>query len=89
MCAWLWNHHFAAIGADNPAVEAWPHPLVPDVYIHHRLLALLGMPLGEMWYVDQLAADCAADGVYDFLFTSAPLNLHGGVGSPPNALAIK
>jgi kynurenine formamidase len=89
MCAWLWDHHFAAIGADNPAVEAWPHPLVPDVYIHHRLLALLGMPLGEMWFVDDLAADCAADGVYEFLFTSAPLNLHGGVGSPPNALAIK
>lgn len=89
MCAWLWNHHFATIAADNPAVEAWPHPLVPDVYIHHRLIGLLGMPLGEMWYLEKLAADCATDGVYEFLLTSAPLNIHGGVGSPPNALAIK
>ena len=36
-----------------------------------------------------VAADCAADRVFDFCLTSAPLNLRGGVGSPPNALAIK
>ena len=36
-----------------------------------------------------LAADCAADGRYEFMFTSAPLNLPSGVASPPNALAIK
>jgi hypothetical protein len=47
------------------------------------------MPIGELWWLDDLAADCAADGVYEFLFTSAPLNVSGGVGSPPNALAIK
>lgn len=42
-----------------------------------------------MWYLEDLAADCAEDGRYEFLVTSAPLNLSGGVGSPPNALAIK
>ena len=44
---------------------------------------------GELWDLDELAHDCAADGVYEFLFTSAPLNLHQGVASPPNALAVK
>jgi hypothetical protein len=29
------------------------------------------MPLGEIWRLDDLAADCAADGVYRF-FLSAP-----------------
>ena len=39
--------------------------------------------------LDELAADCAADGRYEFLLTAKPLNLTGGVGSPPNAIAIK
>ena len=77
------------MAADNPAIEAWPHKLEVDQYIHFRLIPLLGMPMGEMWFVDDLAADCAEDGVYEFLLTSAPLNVLGGVGSPPNALAIK
>jgi hypothetical protein len=47
------------------------------------------MPIGEMWWLEDLAADCASDGVYEFMLTSAPLNVPGGVGSPPNALAIK
>lgn len=89
MVEWLWNQHFAAVAADNPAIEAWPHKLEVDQYIHFRLIPLLGMPMGEMWFVDDLAADCAEDGVYEFLLTSAPLNVLGGVGSPPNALAIK
>jgi hypothetical protein len=57
--------------------------------MHFRLIPLLGMPIGELWWLDDLAADCAEDGVYEFFFTSAPLNVPGGVGSPPNALAIK
>ncbi len=89
MVEWLWNQHFAAVAADNPALEAWPHALEVDQYIHFRLLPLLGLAMGEMWFVEDLAADCAADGVYEFLLTSAPLNLRGGVGSPPNALALK
>jgi len=27
--------------------------------------------------------------VHEFFLTSAPLNVPGGIGSPPNALAIK
>ena len=47
------------------------------------------MPIGELWWLDDLALDCAADGRYEFFVTSAPLNVPGGVGSPPNALALK
>jgi hypothetical protein len=42
-----------------------------------------------MWDLEALGDDCAADGVYEFLVTSAPLNLQNGVGSPANALAVK
>ena len=62
---------------------------VHEVFAHTILLPMLGLPLGELFFLDDLAADCAADGRYEFLFTSAPLNLPHGVASPPNALAIK
>lgn len=91
MAAWLWNHHVASVATDTIAVESWP-PAFADPergFFHIQLIAFFGMNLGELWDLDALADDCAADGVYEFMFTSAPLNITGGVGSPPNALAIK
>lgn len=101
----LWNLHVAAVGTDTPGFEAWPlgPQLTPEereiyrsqqrrlheIFAHTILLPMLGLPLGELFALDALAADCAADGRYEFMFTSAPLNLPNGVASPPNALAIK
>jgi hypothetical protein len=42
-----------------------------------------------MWDPDALAADCAADGVYEFWLTAAPLPITGAVGSPVNPVAVK
>ncbi len=89
MKRYLWDLHIAAIAADCPALEAWPPDLEGDGFLHWTLIGLFGMPIGELWYLEELAADCARDGVYEFMFTSAPLHIVGGVGSPPNALAIK
>jgi kynurenine formamidase len=88
---YLWDHGVAALALDNPAVEPFGPDVVraPDHNIHTHVLALLGIPLGELFDFEALADDCAADGVYEFLFTSKPLGIRGGVGSPPNALAIK
>lgn len=85
---WLWDHRIAALAADNPGVESWP-PRSRAEYLHQKLLPLLGLPLGELWDLDPLAADCAADGVYEGLLTSAPLRVVGGVASPPNAIFLK
>ena len=54
-----------------------------------RIIPGFGMPLGEFFWLDDLAAACAADGRWAFLFASAPLNVRGGVGSPPNGLAVR
>jgi hypothetical protein len=91
MARYLWNLHVAAIASDVIAVEAWPPQFADPArgFLHFRLITFFGMNLGELWDIDKLAADCAADGVYEFMLTSAPLNIRGGVGSPPNALAIK
>ena len=88
MAGWLWDHRIAAVAADCPALEPWPWDLSVGA-LHVRALCYLGMPFGEMWDLEALAEDCAEDGAYVFLLTSAPLHLRGGVGSPPNALAIK
>ncbi len=88
MAEYLWNLHVAAVASDNTSVEAWPATQQTG-FMHFRLIPLLGMPMGELWYLQDLAADCAEDGVYEFMLTSAPLHVPGGVGSPPNALAIK
>ncbi|MCH8850254.1 MAG: cyclase family protein [Chloroflexi bacterium] len=88
MAAWLWDHQIAAVASDCPALEPWPWDLSVGA-LHVRALCYLGMPFGELWSLEALAGDCAEDGVYAFLLTSAPLNLRGGIGSPPNAIAIK
>ena len=88
MAGFLWDRGFALVAADNPAVEDTPGS--PDVgFLHRRLIPLLGMALGELWDLEALAEDCAADGVYECMVVSVPLNLPRGVGSPANAIALK
>ncbi len=85
-----WDHRVAAVVGDNPGVERYPaDPDDLDRYLHYRLITFLGMALGELFALDALADDCAADGVYEGLFTAAPLNKLGGSGSTANALALK
>jgi len=89
MCEWLWDNRFAAIGTDCPAVEPWPWDFQDEGALHYRTLSMLGLPLGEQFVLDDLAADCAADKRYEFMLVSVPMNLEGGIASPPNAVAIK
>jgi len=89
MVEWLWDNRFAAIGTDCPAVEPWPWDFRDEGALHYRALSMLGLPLGEQFVLDQLAADCAKDKRYEFLLVSVPMNLEGGIASPPNAVAIK
>ena len=42
-----------------------------------------------MFHLEELAEDCAVDGVYQFFFVGQPLRITGAVGSPINPLAIK
>jgi kynurenine formamidase len=83
----LWDWGVAAVAADNPAVEVSPgSPVIGS--LHRRLIPLLGIPLGELFDLEQLSARCAAQTRSSFLFVSVPLNLPGGVGSPGNAVAV-
>jgi kynurenine formamidase len=83
----LWDGGVAALACDNPAVEVQPGDR-EDGYLHHRLLTMLGMPLGELFTFDDLAQRCRALGVWEFLFVSTPLHVPGAVGAPANAIAV-
>ncbi len=87
---WLRARDVAAVATDTSAVEVIPFedPAVP-LPVHMLCLRDMGMPLGEMFNLEELAADCANDGVYELFFSAPPLKVTGGVGSPLNPLAVK
>ena len=86
---WLHRHEVAAVAMDTAAVEVQPAEHGEGLPLHGALLRDLGLTLGELFELDALAADCANDGVYEFLFVGQPLRIPGAVGSPLNPLAIK
>ncbi|KAK6381525.1 hypothetical protein LTS17_004583 [Exophiala oligosperma] len=87
---WLWNHHFAAVAGDTIAFESQPISFGVEgkMNLHEWLLGHWGTPIGELWDLERLSEVCRARKQWSFLLTSAPLNVFGGVGSPPNVLAI-
>lgn len=93
MARYVWDSGAAAFASDAPALEVWPADHRPEAapfgFLHNVLIGQFGLAIGELWELDALAADCAADGRYEFLLCSAPLNVAGGIGSPANALAVK
>jgi kynurenine formamidase len=85
---WMRGRDVAALGSDADT-DARPSPVV-DVHTpaHALALAAMGMPLLDNMHLDRLAATCAEEGRWEFLFVTAPLRVPGGTGSPINPLAI-
>jgi kynurenine formamidase len=90
-CAeWLHDKEVAAVISDNWGVEVQPAAQGEGVLpLHCVLIRDLGMMLGEIFDFEDLAADCVADGVWEFFLSAAPLRVVGGVGSPVSPLAMK
>jgi kynurenine formamidase len=86
--AWMHARGIAVLGSDADT-DARPSP-VAGVHTpaHAIALAAMGMPLLDNMHLDRLAAACAEDNRWEFLFVTAPLRLPGGTGSPINPLAI-
>ena len=68
------------------AYEVYPLNSWPS--IHQVFLAGWGLPIGELFDTRELARQCKRLDQYTFFFTSMPLNVPGGIASPPNAQAI-
>jgi kynurenine formamidase len=88
---WLADKDIAALAMDNIAVEVEPHeePYEHVYPLHARLIRDLGLSLGEVWWLEELADACAADGRYEFFLSAPPLNITNASGSPANPLAIR
>ncbi|KAK8087179.1 hypothetical protein PG994_002153, partial [Apiospora phragmitis] len=85
---WLYGHHLAAVGGDTIGFEALPRDPANVWSLHEWLLVFWGTPIGELWDLERLGGICEDLGHWTFFVTSAPLNVRGGVGSPPGAIAI-
>lgn len=100
---WVHEMDIPYIGADNLAIEQLFQTVTEDdlergrehlhgdyaLPLHGAFLRDLGVTLNEVLDLSELAAQCHEDGVYEFLFTAAPLHVEMGTGAPVNPLVIK
>jgi len=88
----FFDREIAAVATDTITFEVMPwDPSVPGAIlpIHCINLVMMGLTQGQNWDLEDLAADCQADGQWDFLLEASPQPFVGGIGSPVNPVAIK
>ncbi len=89
---WFHEMETPIVGVDNVAIERAVQVIEGQTYfapLHGALLRNLGITLLKILDLHDLGAACADDGIYDFLFTAAPLNVPGGTGGPVNPVVLK
>jgi kynurenine formamidase len=88
---WISDSQLSALIADNYAVEHYDGSKPPGpcatLPLHQHCLFKLGVPLGEIWYLHELAQALKSQGRSKFLLTAPPLRLPGAVGSPATPIA--
>ena len=94
-CAgWFHERDVAAVATDTAGFEVWPressdllrqfgHPL------HLLCLVEMGLAQGQNFDLEELAVDCANDGVYVFFLEATPEPFARGLGGPVAPIAIK
>ncbi|HEX4492051.1 MAG TPA: cyclase family protein [Acidimicrobiia bacterium] len=87
---WLHDHDVAMIATDTAACQVVPAENgAPFLTWHVAALRDLGLLVGELFDLRELAQDCATDGVHEGFFVAAPLPVVGGSGSPLNPIVMK
>jgi kynurenine formamidase len=87
---WIYEKEIAAICCDTWGCEVRPNETKDASQPWHWVvIPMIGITMGEIFYLKELAEDCAKDGIYEFLFTAPPLPITKGVGSPINPMAVK
>lgn len=87
---WLHRTEIAAIATDTWGFEVRPNEFDVPAFqpLHQVVIPNLGLTIGEMWNLDELADACSERGRWDFLLSAPPLPITGAVGSPVNPVAI-
>ena len=87
---WLHAKELAAIATDTWGVEVRPNETDEANQPWHWIsIPIMGLTVGEIFNLAELAKDCAADKRYEFMFVAPALPVTGAVGSPVNPMAIK
>lgn len=88
---WISDSGLVALIADNYAVELIPDRIKPGqcamLPLHQHCLFKMGINLGEIWRLSELADWLRANNRSRFLLTAPPLRLPGAVGSPATPVA--
>ncbi len=86
-----YDSKIAGLVSDTFAVERPGIPSADErrafIPLHEHCLFKLGVPLGEMWYLHELATWLREHDRSRFLLTAPPLRLPGVVGSPLTPIA--
>jgi kynurenine formamidase len=87
---WIRDHDVALVATDTLTFEVYPCE-DPSFFMPAHMIHLrdMGLTQAQNWHLDDLAADCATDGQYDFLLVATPLPLTGAAGAPVAPTAIK
>ena len=87
---WIYRKEIAAICTDTWGCEVRPNETNDASQPWHWVvIPMIGITMGEIFYLEGLADDCAQDHIYEFFFCAPPLPITGAVGSPINPMAIK
>lgn len=89
---WFRDHDVAAVATDNVTFEYLDFEKLETemaLPVHVLHLVFMGMTQGQNWDLEELAADCAADGVYEFLLEASPEPFVHALGAPVNPIAVK
>ena len=88
---WITDSGIAAIASDNLAIEnvgvETPDCSTTTLPLHEHCLFKLGIHLGELWYLADLAQWLKNYQRHHFFLTAPPLRLPGAVGSPVTPIA--
>lgn len=87
---WFQHMEIPNLVTDTIANEVSVHPVSGvTLPLHIALMRNLGVVFTEMAWLDDLAAHCAADRQYDFLYVASPLKIVHATGAPVNPVALK
>lgn len=87
---WFHERSVAAVATDNLSFEVYPgevEGLALPVHMLH--IVEMGLVQGQNFDLETLAADCAADGRYEFMLVAAPEPFVAACGAPVVPVVIK
>jgi kynurenine formamidase len=85
---WLHAKEVAAVASDTWALEVRPSELGVFQPLHIVALVHMGLALGEMFDLEELAGACAESSRYQFLLVAPTLPITGASGSPTAVIAV-